>query len=150
MIQSHEVLKNAMEKVGVKSVASSLGVSAALVYKWCEPDAAANPLDRLKQIYDLTHDPEIIHWVCRLADGYLVPNPPAAEPSRDERFFVNTQKMIQEFSDTLEKISDCFGDKKISGEEARSIRKEWEDLKRTGEGFVRACETGRFNQSRGN
>ena len=70
------------------------------------------------------------------------------EHTYDARIFKNTQKLIKQFSDTLEKISDCFdNDNKITGKEAESIRKEWEELKSIGEGFVYACELGKFNKS---
>ena len=54
-MRSHEVLRAAAEQVGVKSLASELRLSPALIYKWCEqadsadPDASGtrNPLDRL-------------------------------------------------------------------------------------------------------
>ena len=46
-MQSHEVLREAADKVGVKKLAAELKLSPALVYKWCEeaqpddPDASA-------------------------------------------------------------------------------------------------------------
>lgn len=154
MLKSHEVLKKAIEKSGVKSVASDLKLSTALVYKWCQElsdkddpsvSGAINPLDRIQQIYDKTKDAELINWVCQMANGYFVENALVDEP-RELRIFKNIQKMIKEFSETLEKISECFdNDQKITRQEAAQIRKEWEDLKRIGEGFVFACELGKFN-----
>lgn len=44
--------------------------------------------------------------------------------------FKNIQKLIKEFSETLDTISDCFdNDQKITRAEAVRIRKQWEDLK---------------------
>ena len=63
MIKSCDVLKKAIERVGVKSVAAELKLSAPLVYKWCQKPSddddplvagAINPLDRIKQIYEQT------------------------------------------------------------------------------------------------
>lgn len=56
-----------------------------------------------------------------------------------------TQKLIKEFSETLEVISQSYdNDKKIDSKESNKIRKEWEDLKGAGESFVKACELGKF------
>ena len=56
-----------------------------------------------------------------------------------------TQKLINEFSETLEVISQAYdNDKKIDTKEANKIRKEWEDLKNVGESFVKACKLGKF------
>ena len=155
MRKSFEVLKQAVSKVGVKKVAAELHISPALVYKWCQesqnPDAwtssgASNPLDRLKTIYDLTGDPSLIQWICQMGGGYFVRNP--QEPVNvDSRVMNNIHHLIKEFSETLDAISRSYGDdKRISCEEAQSIRKEWEDLKRIGEGFVLACESGHFDR----
>ena len=35
-MRSHEVLREAAEKIGVKALAARLRLSPALVYKWCE------------------------------------------------------------------------------------------------------------------
>ncbi len=155
MIKSCDVLKKAIERVGVKSVAAELKLSAPLVYKWCQKPSddddplvagAINPLDRIKQIYEQTKDPEIINWICQMANGFYVENALIDEP-RDIRMFKNIQKLIKEFSETLDTISDCFdNDQKITRAEAVRIRKQWEDLKRTGEAFVFACELGKFNK----
>ena len=61
MKTSYEIIKNAVNKIGVKTVAAELGVSPSLVYKWCEESedtlsgsknsGSANPLDRICKIY---------------------------------------------------------------------------------------------------
>ena len=59
-VNSHEVLKQSVSDLGVKSVASDLGLSTSLIYKWCQPSEAEdasgadNPLDRLAKVYELT------------------------------------------------------------------------------------------------
>ena len=52
-MKSHEVPRGVVEELGAKQVASDLGVSTSLVYKWCARPAsgptgsgARNPLDR--------------------------------------------------------------------------------------------------------
>lgn len=56
-MESFTVLRQAVDRVGAKSVASNLGVSHSLVYKWCQPKGASeaggvhNPLDRVSQVF---------------------------------------------------------------------------------------------------
>lgn len=156
-MKSHEVLKKAIEQVGVKTIASELNLSPALIYKWCQERAAdemdlsasgaVNPLDRIQDIYEKTKDVGLINWICRMADGYFVQNTLVEQMSYDTRVFKNVRKFIKEFSDTLDTISECLDDdNQISGKEAENIRKEWEDLKRIGEGFVHACELGKYSK----
>jgi len=158
VLKSHEVLRNAIDKVGAKSLADDLKLSAALIYKWCEEPSnqnsditasgAVNPLDRISEIYEKTKDVELINWICRMANGYFVQNMLIDEMRPAAQLFKNTQSLIQGFSETLEKISECCDDNRITHKEAENIRKEWEDLKRIGEGFVYACELGKFNKPR--
>jgi len=153
--ESHKVLKAAIDKVGIKQVAAQFNISTALIYKWCEDPSPAvsykdasgtvNPLDRIKTIYEITQDLNIINWVCQLADGYFVENPKINRADIEAKVMINIQCIIKEFSETLAKISESYNDdKKISLKESEEIRKEWEDLKRVAESFVRACESGKF------
>jgi len=156
---SYEIIKEAIEKVGIKAVAPKMNLSKSLLYKWCqdskEPSpykaasGASNPLDRIKKLYEETQDPEIINWLCQAADGYFVKNSPTEKINTDARMFNNVQKFIKEFSETLDTISNSYyDDHSINAEEAEKIRKEWEDMKRIGEGFVKACEAGKFNKGK--
>ena len=155
MKKSNEVLKNAFEKTGFKAISSDLKLSTVLLYKWCQDFSvtnkgtfrgAINPLERIAQLYGKTKDVEIINWICQKANGYFVQNNLIDEDALDAKLFNNTQRIIKEFSETLEKISEYYNDGRISHKEAESIRKEWEDLKRVGESFVFSCELGKFNR----
>ena len=149
-MKSHEVLKQSVEDVGVKTIASDLGVSPSLLYKWCQPgeeptdSGATNPLDRLAKIFEATGDEQIISWLCQKADGFYCPNPTTVQnPTKD--LFAHTQKLVQEFSDLLQVVSNSNKDhSRICKEESKKIRKEWEELKGVGESFVHACEKGFF------
>ena len=155
-MKSYEVLKKAIDRVGTKIVAAELNLSAALIYKWCQEcskegddltlSGAVNPLDRIKEIYEKTNDVELINWICRMANGYFVQNKLIDEIKPAAELFKNTQSLIKGFSETLEKISECCDDNRITHKEAENIRKEWEVLKSIGEGFVYACELGKFNK----
>jgi hypothetical protein len=152
-MESYEVLKKSVSGVGVKSVASDMKLSSALVYRWCEasntPDAsgAKNPLDRVAALCDLTGDREPIKWLCRQVDGFFVENTEA-----DEEYcgavFEATQKMLKEFSDVLRSVTNGMRDDgKIDCSEAEQLRNEWEDLKSIAESFVAACERGEYRNS---
>ncbi len=155
MNESYEVLRSAIERVGAKKVAANLGLSMSLIYKWCQkpPDdedfmasGAANPLDRLRLIYELTGDEAVIDWMCGCAGGYLVKDLPHKDAGEAQMFF-QIQCLIKEFSEALDAISKSYENgHRITIEESKRIRKEWNDLKRIGESFVRACESGEYDK----
>ena len=158
MQRSDEVLKEAVENIGVKALAARLKLSPALVYKWCQPhdpndpDAggARNPLDRLADIFEATQDPEVINWICQKADGFFTPNPGIDARTFEADLLVGTQKLVKEFSDMLEEVSrSAADDSKIDAGEAGRIRRHWETLKRVAESFVTAAEAGKFRRVSG-
>ena len=150
-MKSHEVLKGSMEHVGVKTIASDLGVSPSLLYKWCQPgeeptdSGATNPLDRLAKIFEATGDEHIVSWLCQRADGFFCPNP-KTDPNATKDLFAHTQKLVSEFSDLLQVVSASYSeDGTICEEDGKKIRREWEELKSVGESFLKACEQGNFS-----
>jgi hypothetical protein len=152
-VKSWQVLREAVDRVGVKAVAAKLGVSTALVYKWCQEsprddDAASgarNPLDRLEEIYSLTRDADIINWLCQIADGFFVANPKVEPGEAEENLLGTTQRMVEKFGHLLSNVSRSVeNDGQISHEEAQIIRQTWESLKTTAECFVAACEKGMY------
>jgi len=149
-MQSYEVLKKAVSGVGVKSVASDMKLSSALVYRWCEPSdtpdasGAKNPLDRVAALCDLTGDREPIKWLCRQVDGFFVKNTDA-DDNFEGSVFEATQKMLKEFSDVLQSVTNGMRDDgEIDKGEAEQLRDEWEDLKSVAESFIVACERGEY------
>lgn len=153
-MKSWEVLREATNQVGVKAVAAKLRISTALVYKWCQeptaddPDGsgARNPLDRIRILYEQTRDPRIINWLCQVADGFFVCNPPMQTGSREEYLLGTTQRFVRKFGDLLSNISRSIeNDGLITPDESVIIRESWERLKHAAEGFVVACERGDFS-----
>lgn len=139
--------------MGAKKVAQDLGVSASLVYKWCEESGdaddsgARNPLDRLVQLVESTQDREIVSWLCQQSNGFFVANPDVSRKDIDSEFIQQTQVVIREFSDLLGTMSQSLGsDGKIDDEESKRIRRRWQKLKERGEELVQACERGLFNR----
>ena len=155
-MKSYEVIRQAVEEPGVKAVAGALGVSPALVYKWCEPPAekedpeqsgAKNPLDRVREMYELTKDIRLVRWLCNCAGGFFVANPvPELRKSLDESIFGETRAMVRDFSELLDEITESIeDDSRIDAREADQIRQKWEDLKAVVERFVVSCEKGHYH-----
>ncbi|MBN2161736.1 MAG: hypothetical protein JXR25_09115 [Pontiellaceae bacterium] len=149
-MDSYEVLKKSVSDLGVKSVASDLGLSTSLIYKWCQPtgtddcSGADNPLDRLARLYELTGDTGPIRWLCNQADGYYVAN--AVREDIDAIPLLHmTRRIVREFSELLDVLTESIeNDGVIDLKEAQSIRTEWEKLKSSAESFVASCEKGLY------
>lgn len=147
-MKSHEILKDAFDQSSPKSIASELGVSLSLVYKWAQESSdtgsgSRNPLDRIIEIHDSTQHKPIIEWLCEQCDGYFVPNPEAKSEAK-YTVLPATHEIVGQFSNLLNRISQAALDNSITPDEAQDIRLEWDKLKSYGEGFVRCCEKGDF------
>lgn len=149
-MKSHEILKQAFEQSSPKAIASELGISLSLVYKWAQDQSemgsgSRNPLDRIVEIYDNTQHKPLIEWLCEQCDGYFVPNP---KPKQDENYKVlpATHEIVDQFSNLLARISQAALDNSITPDEAQDIRQSWDSLKSYAEGFVRCCEKGDFER----
>lgn len=149
-MKSHEVLKKAINKKGVKSIASDMNLSSSLLYRWCSsndsPDdwGAANPLDRVHRLVELTEDTGPVHWLCQASNGFFVENP-IREGQQETPFLQATQQVLGEFSEMLQAMSESYNDdSSIETKEAARIRAEWEELKTLAEQFVVACEEGTY------
>lgn len=151
-MESHEVLRRALRKTTPKAVASDLGVSLSLVYKWAEKpiddgSGSKNPLDRVLQIIELSGDTGIVEWLCRQQNGHFVRDPDVDDEKVDH-VLPATQEIIGQFSDLLEQITDAADDHSVTKQEADEIRECWDKLKSYAEAFVRACEAGDFKVMR--
>ena len=74
------MLRKVFEKVSPKAIASELGISLSLVYKWAEKpnedgSGSRNPIDRLLKIMELSEDEAIVEWLCQRAGGCFLRNP---------------------------------------------------------------------------
>jgi transcriptional regulator with XRE-family HTH domain len=148
-MESHEVLRRAFEKTSPKAIASELGVSLSLVYKWAERQSedgsgSRNPLDRLMKIIQISEDLGVLEWLCQENDGYFVRNELGG--GKLEGLLPATNEIINQFSALLQRISTAAQDHSISTEEAYEIRECWDKLKSYTEGFVRGCEDGNFEE----
>jgi hypothetical protein len=147
-MQSHELLKEVLKKTSAKQIAADMSLSLSLIYKWAEPpddgagSGANNPLDRVEQLVRITGDDRIAQWVCELSSGFFITNP-KVKPGT-QQLIPSTNKIVQEFADMLGVIAVAAADSAITKDEAKAIRRRWEDLKSVTETFVRHCEQGDF------
>jgi hypothetical protein len=148
LMHSHEVMKEVLKKTSAKQIAADMNLSLSLIYKWAErPEdesgsGANSPLDRVGQLLRTTHDTRIAQWVCEQADGFYIRNPHNLSPT--QMLIPATNDIVQEFADMLATIAGASSDNVISKDEARTIRRRWEELKSVTEGFVRAAESGTY------
>ncbi len=147
-MDAHEVMKDVLKRTSAKHIAAELGVSLSLVYKWAEPpeDASGSgtgsPLDRTGELVRVTNDARIAQWVCEQVGGFFIRNP--QEFSRTQPLIPITNDIVKEFADMLATIASSSADNVITPDEARKIRRRWEELKTVTEGFVLASESGTF------
>lgn len=150
-MHSHEVMREVLKKTSAKQIAADMGLSLSLIYKWAEPpedetgSGASSPLDRVGQLIRITHDALIAQWVCEQADGFFIRNP-HTEPATDT--LRATNDIVQEFADMLATIATASADHTITKDEAKVIRRRWEELKSVTEGFVKAAEGGSYGPAK--
>ena len=147
-MQSHELLRDIFENTSPKQVATDLGLSASMIYKWAEPADTAigsgtpNPLDRMEALIRSTSDRRLAQWICERAGGFFILNPKNAP--HPYHLVPATNEILQEFADLLAVIATAAADNHINATEAKQIRARWEELKSVTEGFVAWCENGNF------
>jgi len=151
-MQSHELLREVLQKTSAKQIAADLGLSLSMIYKWAEPDegdgsGAANPLDRIESLLRSTGDTRLVQWICQRAGGFFILNPKTSKP-HPPYLIPATNQIVQEFADLLAVIAIAASDNHVSSKEAEKIRARWEELKSVTESFVACCEEGNFTALR--
>lgn len=152
-MQSHELLREVFQKCSPKQVASELGLSLSMIYKWAEPgdevagSGSTNPLDRIDALLHCTDDRRIVQWICQRAGGFFILNPKTNKP-HPSYLIPATNEIVQEFADLLAVVAAAAADNQISEREAKQIRARWEELKCVTESFVACCEEGNFRALR--
>jgi hypothetical protein len=147
-MDSHEVMKEVLKRTSAKQIAADMHLSLSLIYKWAEPPAdesgsgTGSPLERVGQLIQITQDTRIAQWVCERAGGFFIRNPGTLPQTR--QLIPVTNDIVQEFADMLATIATSSADNVITKDEAKNIRRRWEELKSVTEGFVHAAERGAF------
>src|SRR6266496_2315077 len=126
-MQSHEILREVFQECSPKQVASQLGLSLSMIYKWAEPpdptagSGSTNPLDRIEMLLRCTSDHRLVHWICQRAGGFFILNPKSNKP-HPSYLIPATNEIVQEFADLLAVIATAAGDNQITEKEAEQIR----------------------------
>lgn len=103
-MHSFQVIRDVLQTTSAKQIASDMGLSLSLIYKWAEkpdPEAATvshNPLDRMDQLMKSTRDLRLIHWLCQRAGGFFIRNP-KTHHTHPEYLIPATNGVVQEFAD---------------------------------------------------
>ena len=148
-MQSHEILREVFQECSPKQVASELGLSLSMIYKWAEPadvtagSGSTNPLDRIEALLHCTNDRRLVQWICQRAGGFFILNPKTNKP-HPSYLIPATNEIVQEFADLLAVIATAAADNQITHKESQQIRARWEELKTVTESFVACCEEGNF------
>ena len=152
-MQSHELLREVLQKTSAKQVAADLGLSLSMIYKWAEPglpgagSGSTNPLDRIDALIRCTQDNRLVQWICQRAGGFFIRNPKTTHP-HPAYLIPATNEIVQEFADLLAVVAAAAADNEVTHKEAKQIRARWEELKSVTETFVACCEQGNFGALR--
>ena len=145
-MESHELLREILQRHGAKDLAAKLDLSLQRIYQWAEDPKGSgtpNPLDRVNAIQKATGDTRIAEWICEQAGGFFMPNP-QLEKNKSVALKTASNVLIQEFAAMITLVADAAVDGKITVDETADIRARWEKIKSVTEHFVRCCEDGRF------
>ncbi len=148
-MKSHELIRQLLQKANAKQLASEMGLSTSLIYKWAEPgdeggSGALNPLDRVEQLARLTDGIRVAQWVCACADGFYVKSAKTPVNGEVHSLTAASHEIVHEFADMLSTIATAALDNNITAAEAKDIRARWQKLQTETEEFVRSCEQGDF------
>ena len=113
-MQSHELLREVLEKKSPKEVAADLDLSLSMVYKWAQPPNHAagsgigNPLDRIEALLRSTGDHRLVQWICQRAGGFFIHNP--KHTPHPHYLIPATNQIVQEFADLLHVVAKAATD----------------------------------------
>jgi len=147
-MESHEILRAAFKKMGCKNVAAEMNLSLSLIHQWSRGNgggksAAANPLDRVARLLEVTADRRLTDWICAHQNGFFVENPPAKNgqaelPSAGLAALKDLNQMETALLETLTQPG--------TPARAEKLRRLWEVSKSNMERMVRALENEKFRQ----
>jgi len=147
LMESHEILREVFKKVGCKTVAAEMNLSLSLIHQWSRgidgKSAAANPLDRMAQLLEVTADRRLADWICAQQNGFFVKNPPAKKALADlpSAGLAAAKDLSQMETALLETLAQPG-----TPAPAKKLRHLWEVSKSNTEQLVRALEDGKFRQ----
>lgn len=147
---SWQVLADVANETGRKAVAAELGLSPAIVHKWCESrevSGALNPLDRIEAVTRITGDTRLVEWLCARAGGTFVRDPAPIHLARELHSITGRCGVV--LVETLRSITIAAEDGYICPvAEAPEIRSAWQTGKSVVESAVLASESGHYATDR--
>lgn len=138
-LTSKEILKRACDERGVKSVADEMGLSSSWLYNQINDPDRGDIIEKISLLSKATGNAKLLHWLCQQQNGYFVEHKVLAKTD-SASINMHLSEVLKEFSDVMREIGDAFADGKVTYQEARRIRNEWEEVKSLLESFVIACE----------
>jgi hypothetical protein len=145
-MDSYDIVKQILKLIPAKQIASDMGISLSLVYKWAEPpiigSGTSNPLDRTELLTRISGGFAPIEWLCARLNGRFVPGAPPEIPELQ----VNRSRpeIVRELGYLLIELAAIAAEGEVPGPKVKSLRKQWEHVKKILEMFVLAAETGRL------
>jgi hypothetical protein len=145
-MDSHDVVKQILKEIPAKQIASDLRVSLSLVYKWAEPpligSGASNPLDRTEMLTRISGGVAPLEWLCARLNGTFVPGAPPEIP--ELHVYQSRPELMRELGRLLAELAEIATEGDIPKTKVKSLRKQWEQVKKVTEMFVKAAERGRL------
>jgi hypothetical protein len=145
-MDSHDVVKQILKEIPAKQIASELRVSLSLVYKWAEPpiigSGASNPLDRTELLTRISGGVAPLEWLCARLNGTFVPGEPPVIP--ELHVHQSGPELVRELGRLLGELAEIAAGNEVPMPKVKSLRKQWERVKKTMEMFVLAAEKGRL------
>ena len=138
-MKSWELLRELFAQACIKNIATALGLSRWLIYKWTQPNGgtgsgARNPLDVLVILMRETDARRIAQWVCEQANGAFTPHPPAPPAAR--KLLPAVCEVEQKSMTTLQSVAVAAAKGRITPAEMAAIRARWEVQKAAMESFL--------------
>lgn len=128
-----------------KRVASAVGVSASMLYKWREPaergSGHTNPLERVVKLIVATGDDRIVDWLAQQAGGHFARDEAGTTSPLLAR---DANALVKEFSVIITEVVSAAEDGRVLPNESQALRTKWNALQKRTEAFVRACEKGAY------
>ena len=146
-MESHEILRAAFKRVGCKNVAAEMNLSLSLIHQWSRGNggksAAANPLDRVAQLLEVTADRRLADWICAQQNGFFVENPPVkSAPAELPSAGLAALKDLSQIQTALLEMLERPG----PPARVEKLRGLWEVSKSNMERMVRALENKKVRQ----
>ncbi|MDR1011540.1 MAG: hypothetical protein LBM04_10550 [Opitutaceae bacterium] len=145
-MDSHDIVKQILKDIPAKQIASDLGVSLSLVYKWAEPplvgSGTSNPLDRIEGLTRISGSVILIEWLCERMNGRFVPGKPPEIP--ELHVHRSRPELVRELGRLLGELAEIATETATPAHKVKSLRKQWEHVKKVTEMFILAAERGRL------